>query len=252
MKRVLIVTILTFMLAAICFWIVKFWGQSQAYPDYDHPLLTNQQIPIEFIKPSYENLKSTIEGSQNIYLDVASTADQKMVAPLRQWDEAEKPIRYHLYADIKNDVILLQDYKDVLKTKKIIFNLMENMQAGHAIFFHNIEQMGFQKGENFIVTSPYEAMIKALKDIQPALVFGSTTPEILKIIAMDSMNLVEATNIRADIIIHPLEIRKQEFFKESLLKEFARRKRRVIVGPITIEEKEKAVSLNPYGLIILN
>lgn len=240
------------MLSAVCFWIVKLWGQSQGYPEYKHPMFTAQTTPIEFIKPSYENLITTLKGPQNIYLDVATTLDQKLVIANRAWALNEKTLRNQNYEDVKKDVILLSEYKDHLKVRKIIFNLVENAQAGHEIFFHNIKEIGLGKGENFIVTSPYEALIKALKEIQPALIFGSTQPEILKILAMNSMYVVEATNIRADVIIHPIYVRKQLFFTDELLKEFARRHKRIIVGPITSAEKEKAVSYNPYGLIILN
>lgn len=250
MKRILIVTVFTLILSSICFWIVKLWGQSQTYPDYNHPLFTNQTTPITFIKPSYESLKSDLQGEDNLYLNVSSTLDQKVVLPIRAWALNEKPLRNQNYGDVKNDVILLTDYKDKLKSRKIIFNLIENAQAGHGIFFYAITEMGFQSGDNFIVTSPYEALIKALKEMQPALVYGTTTPEILKILAMNSMFLPEAVNIRADVIIHPLKIRNQTFFTPELLKEFARRHKRIIVGPIAESEKEKAVSLNPYGLII--
>ncbi len=251
MKRILIVTVFTLLLSLVCFWIVKLWGQSQSYPDYAHPLFTNQQTPIIFIKPSFENLKATLDGTENIYLDLASTLDQKVVIPTRAWALNEKTLRNQNYDAVKDDVLLLNDYKDKLKNRKIIFNLTENAQAGHGIFYFAVEEMGMGKGENFIVTSPYEALIKALKEQQPALVYGTTTPEILKILAMNSMYLPEAVNIRADVIIHPLEIRKQPFYTEELLKEFTRRRKRIIVGPITADEKEKAVSLNPYGLIIL-
>lgn len=252
MKRVLIVTVFTLILCFISFWIVKLWGQSQVFPIYKHALFTEQTSPIEFVKPSFEKMKIVLDGNENIYLDVVNTQDQKLVIPMRIWAKQEKDIRHLTYDEVKNDVLLLSDYKDKIQNRKIIFNIAENSHAGHEIFFHNIKEIGLEKGETFIVTSPYEAVIKALKELQPALIFASTKPEILKILAMESMYLVEATVIRADVIIHPLTIRKQTFFTDNLLKEFARRNKKIIVGPISADEKEKAVSLNPYGYVILN
>lgn len=251
MRRILLVSFFTLIFAFVCFWIVKLWGRSQFYPDFQHPLFAEQQLPIEFFKPSYQNLETDLKSSKNLFLDVATTLDQKVVIAKRAWILNEKPLRNRQYEEVKNDVFLVSDFKDFLKNKKIIFNLVENAQAGHEIFFYTIQQMGMEKGENFIVTSPYESLVRALKENQPALIYGTTKPEILKILAMNSMHIVEATNIRADIIIHPLLIRGIDFYTDDLLAEFIRRHKRLIVGPITTAEKEKAVSLNPYGLVIL-
>jgi hypothetical protein len=178
------------------------------------------------------------------------TGDQKLIVPKRAWKQEEKPIRYSKLEEIKQDVLVLEDYKDLLRSKKIIFNIIENSAAVHENFVHNMKELGLEKGENFIVFSPYEAPIKSLKELAPAYLYGTTQPEILKILAMNSMYLIEAANIRADFIIHPLQIRKQTFFVDSLVQEFKRRNKKIIVGPIQAAEKEEAVKLNPYGLII--
>lgn len=229
---------------------VKFWGQSQVYTEYKHPMLQKSDVVVEFIKPSYENLEKDLESTPNIYLDVATTLDQKLVAPKKKWPISIKPIRNSNYQEIKEDVFLISDFQQNLKSKKIIFNLLENAAAVHEIFLYNMQQMGFEKGENYIVTSQYEPPIKALKESAPALVYGSTQPEILKIVAMQSMFVLEAANIRADVIIHPLKIRNQNFYNEELLAELNKRYKRIIVGPIAGSEKEEALGLKPFAIII--
>lgn len=254
--RILLVTIGTLFISFICFWIVKFWGLSQAYNDFKHPMYSQelqQDLPaIQFVKPILANIESEIKSEKNLYLDVAVTQDQKLVAPKRRWLSGEKPLRYLNSGDILKDIVVLENFKTDLKNKKIIFNIIENTQAVHENFVYNMQKMGLEKGFNFIVTSPYEAPIKALKEIAPAYIYGSTQPEILKIIAMQSMYVLEAANIRADMIIHPLRIKNQDFFNEDLVNEMIRRHKRIIVGPIKTSEIEKAIKLKPYGLIIDN
>lgn len=254
--RILLVTIGTLFISFICFWIVKFWGLSQTYNDFKHPMYSQelqQDLPaIQFIKPTFGNLETEIKSEKNLYLDVAVTQDQKLVAPKRRWLSGEKPLRYLNSGDILKDIVVLENFKTDLKNKKIIFNIIENTQAVHENFVYNMQKMGLEKGFNFIVTSPYEAPIKALKEIAPAYIYGSTQPEILKIIAMQSMYVLEAANIRADMIIHPLKIKNQDFFNEALVNEMIRRHKRIIVGPIPSSEIEKAIKLKPYGLIIDN
>ena len=248
--RILLVTVGSLLVSLICFWIVKLWGQSQVYPDYQHPMYSISNETVTFIKPSIQNLENDLRTKEFLYLDVAITMDQKLVMFRRPWTKNDKSVRYSLYEDIKKDLLNLQDYKDDLKKKKIIFNIVENSQAAHENFFYNMQQLGLEKGENFIVTSPYEAPIKALKDLAPAFVYATTQPEILKIVAMGSMHLFEAANIRADVILHPLKIRKQEFYTEELLAEISRRHKRIIIGPIQGSEKEEAIKFKPYGLVI--
>lgn len=250
--KIIIVTIATVFIFFIALLTVKFWGKAQTYSDYKHVMLQTgaDASPIEFIRPSYEHLKEIIESDKNIYLDVTVTFDQKLVIPRRKWLTTEKPVRLFSYDEVKDDVILVADIKDHLIKKKIIFNLNENAQAMHETFMHDMKLIGLAKGENFIVTSQFEAPIKALKEIAPALVYGSTQPEILKIVAMQSMYLLEAVNIRADVIIHPIKIRKHNFFNEEIVSELQKRFKKIVVGPVDLEELNKARALKPLAIIL--
>ena len=246
-------TICSLIACLILFWTVKFWGRSQHFMAYEHPIFTaakNSTEPVLFIKPSPAQLQNALNTKDNLYLNVASTVDQKVVLPIKAWSSKMKPIRYSLYNDIKDDVILLFDVKDKLTGRLLIFNLVENAQAGHVIFFDEIKKMRWERGESLIVTSPYEAMGKSLKDIAPALLFGTTQPEILRLVAMNSMLLIEAVSLRADIVIHPLMIKNQKFYDESLLAELQRRHRKIIVGPIAEGDLIEARALNPLGIIV--
>lgn len=251
--RIILVTFCSLIACLIIFWTVKFWGRSLSFVPYSHPLFTFVKLnnePIVFLKPTPEGLASAIDSSENLYLDIASTIDQKVVIPLKDWTKNRKPLRYSQYTDVASDVVLLVDVKDKLAGRKLIFNLFENAQAGHAIFFDELKKMGWEKGENIIVTSPYEAMAKALKDIAPTLLYGSTQPEILRLVAMKSMHLIEAVSFRADIVIHPLQIKKQSFYDKDLLTELSRRHKRIIIGPLNAVDVSAARQLNPMGIII--
>ena len=248
--RILIVSIATLIIFFISFLTVKFWGKSQHFTDYKHPMLQAENLPIEYFRPSYQYLDEVIKSKQNIYLDVTVTFDQKLVIPKRKWLSTEKPLRLLSYEEVKNDVLLVSDIKEFLKNKKIIFNFVENAQAIHETFIHDMKNIGLESGQNFIVTSDFEAPLKALKELAPALIYGSSKPEILKIVAMQSMYLLEAASLRADIIIHPLKIHQQDFFNDTLLLELNRRFKKIIVGPIELNELTKAESLKPLAIII--
>ena len=250
--KIIVISLVTLFFLFVALLTVKFWGKSQVYANYSHAMLEagSDLAPLIYIRPSYENLKEVIAGDKNIYLDVTVTFDQKLVIPKRKWLATEKPARLFSYDEIKNDVILVTEIKDFLAYRKIIFNPNENAQAIHETFIHDIKLIGLEKGENFIVTSQYESPLKALKEIAPALVYGSTQPEILKIVAMQSLHLLEAVSLRADVIIHPLKIHKHNFFNDEILAEMKKRFKKIIVGPISADDMDQARTLKPFAIIL--
>lgn len=251
--RIIAAIVVSLIVSLAVYFTVKFWGLSQPYAAYNHPLFQATDIVI-FKKPAFENIDKVLTTtSDNIYLDIANTADQKVVIvrtnPDRTIDHS-KNVRLKKFQDVKQDVLHLQNYKEQLKNRKIIFNLAENAIAGHLIFSDELKALDLDKGENIIVTTPYETMAKAIKELHPTLIFGTTQPEILKFKAMESLYLIEAAQIRADIVIFPLEYYKQPFFTEKLQNEIKRRYKKIIVGPIKDSEIEVAKQLNPFGIIV--
>lgn len=251
--RVILAIIISLFVTMVVFFTIKFWGLSQPYADYKHPFYDTTELLI-FKKPSFANIDKVITTTnENLYLDIANTRDQKMVIIRTNNDQSmdhTKDIRNKQYADIEKDVLLLANYKDHLQKRRIIFNLNENAIAGHLIFMDHVKSLGLEKAENFILTTPYETLSKSIKELVPTMLFGTTQPEILKLKAMESLNLIEAASMRADILIYPLTYYKQPFYTEKLQFEIKRRFKRIIVGPVLPGEVEEAKKINPLGIII--
>lgn len=239
--------------SVIVFFTVKFWGLSLPYADYKHPFYETSEILI-FKKPQFANVEQVLMNTtDNIYLDIANTKDQKVVIVAINADQSldhTKDIRNKFFADVAKDVIPLIKFKDQLQKRKIIFNLVENAIAGHEIFIDEVKALGLEKGENFIVTTPYEVLAKSIKEKQPTFLYGTTQPEILKIKAMESLGLIEAATLRADVLLYPLTYYKQPFYTENLQAELKRRFKRFIVGPVAATELEEAKKLSPLGIIV--
>lgn len=250
--RIIVVTICSLAVFFLGLLTVKIWGKGQVYPEYSHAMLKEQGAPIEFYKPSYDHLNEALASDRNLFLDVTVTFDQKLVIPKRKFVATERPIKLFKFEEIQKDVLLVTDLKERLLKRKTIFNFVDNARAIHETFIFDLKAMSMDKGDNFIVTSQYEAPIKALKELAPAFVYGSTQPEILKIVAMQSMYVLEAVSIRADVIIHPLKIRNQLFYNDEILQELKRRHKKIIIGPISNEELPQARQLNPYGIILID
>lgn len=251
--RFILSTIIALFVSVVFFLIIKFWGLSQSYIDYNHSFYKNLEIPVTFTFPNEQSFESTLNTQQSIYLPIAITADQKIVIHFH--DEATF-IRNKTWAELSSDpaskYFLLSDYAHILKTKKILFKLTENPMSGPDIILEDFEKFGLLSGENMIFTGSYEAPLKELKSKKPEWLFGASQPEILKIKAMESLYLIESATYRADFIIHPLTYYKRPFFTEALMTDLKRRFKRVIIGPLEQEELNEALKLNPFGVIQKN
>lgn len=251
--RVIQAILISLFVSAIVFFTIKFWGLGVPYSDYKHPFTDTTEILI-FKKPSFANIDQAIlKTTDNLYLDIANTRDQKMVIIPTNNDQSmdhTKDIRNKQYAEVEKDVLLLKKYKDHLKNRRIIFNLNENAIGGHLIFTDHVKSLGLEKGDNILITTPYETLSKTIKEILPTFLFGTTSPEILKLKAMESLNLIEAATMRADVLIYPLTYYKQPFYTDKLQAELKRRFKRIIIGPIPASEVEEAKKLNPLGIVI--
>ncbi len=247
--RLFMVIIASFIVSAVFFFTIKFWGLSQRYIDYNHPFYSKVETPLIFQKSNPQNLIDNLNSEKNLYIDIAITLDQQIVMPL---DSKNTKFRAENFAQISQPAALMSDYFNELKNKRVILNLIENPIAGPDILLAELKKMGFEKAENFVFTSPFDAQMKDLKEKAPAYIFATTSPEILRIKSMESVFLLEASVFRSDIVIHPLNFYKQAFFTETLMTDLKRRFKRFIVGPILETEVEAAKKLNPLGIVIQN
>lgn len=251
--RIIQAILASLFVCVVVFFTVKFWGLSQPYSDYKHPFFETSEVII-FKKPQHAQVdQALVNTNENIYLDIANTKDQKVVIVATNTDQSldhTKDIRNKMYADVEKDVLLLSKYKDQLQKRKIIFNIVENAIAGHLIFIDEIKALGLDKTQNFIVTTPYEVLARSIKEEQPTFLYGTSQPEILKLKAMESLGLIEAATVRADILLYPLTYYKQPFYTETLQNELKRRFKKVIVGPVSSAEIDEAKKLNPFGIIV--
>ena len=251
--RILVVTVGILIVGFFGMIVTKQWGRAQVYPEYKHAFFNseNLQLPLTFkstVGLTREKTEELLLGTDNLYLEVAFTQDQIMVLP---FEKLERQIRYYNLADIKDKVMDIDQLAPYLKAnRRLILKLKENTRAEHEVFVENLKKAGMEKAQNFIVVSDYEAPLKALKELAPEYLFGSTRPEILKIVAMQSMNILEAATIRADALIQPLEIRNQDFYSEEIVNEMKRRHIKIIVGPISASEVPRARQINPFGIIL--
>lgn len=273
--RILFSTAIAVFVSFIFFLIIKLWGQSQTHVIYKHPFFPPAQTtPLKFkvlnpVTLQQQNLEETLNSFDGYYFNLAMTEDQQLILINSKYNsegqienlpyykyqskklielqsnKPEDPILFSkVYLNIQNTL------KDKIKEKKYIFNLIDNPLQMVTVFSSTIKELGLQSGDQFLVVASYEPPMKMLKEDQPTYLFGSTEPEILKIKSMEGMHLIEAAQLRADVIIHPLKYYKQDFFTPDLVNEMRRRYKKIIIGPNSKSDLPVIEKLNPDGYII--
>lgn len=259
--RLLTATIISLMVCLFFFLIIKLWGNSQLYIEYKHPFYADATETLIFKVLTPQNIKDGLKTEANIYLNVGVTLDKKLIV-IDPVYEAQKQVaekrtskfQSRSFDEIKSadpqSAVWIEDYKEQLQDKRIIFNLQDNPLSGSPVFIDTMKNLGFEAGNNFIYISAYDPPAKDLKELQPTYLFGTTNPEILRLKAMESLFILEAATFRADIVIHPLTYYNRPFYTETLLKNIERRFKKVIIGPISENEKDEALKLKPLGIIL--
>lgn len=267
--RLLIATIIALSVSFAFFVMIKIWGSSQPYGEYSHPFFTSTPVsttqapaaPLVFKILTPLTLSEGLKTEKNIYLSIAITSDLKLMIIDKDY-EAEKQfnkkvtakLHSRLFSEITdgtpNAAVLVENYKDQLKDKKIIFSMQDNPLQGTTVFIDTMKAIGLEAGTNFLFISAFDPPSKDLKSQQATYIYGTSDPEILRIKALESIYLIEASTFRADVVIHPLTYFKQPFFTEVLLNELKRRHKKFIIGPLVDGEMDAAVALNPFGVIV--
>jgi hypothetical protein len=250
--RLFLTIFLSLAISATLFFIVKFWGMSQHYVAYQHPIYQTATAPLIFSVASPSNYAHLIKSRQPFFINLAITADQQLIL---HFSNALTNYRTKTFSEISTcleakECLRFLDEVSHLKNQVIILNLTENPMSGPDIIAQEFAKAQFSTGETFIFSGPYEAPLKELKIRNPTWLFGSTKPEILRMKAMESLWLTEAATYRADVVIHSLKLYDREFFTTNLLADIQRRFKKIIVGPVKIKDLPEAKSLQPFAIIV--
>lgn len=247
--RLIFSTLIALFVTAVMFFMIKIWGQSQPVTTYDHPFLnqlqnsqsTGQPTQFQLAKP-YQD----ISPNEPHFLNIGITRDN-------QWVLTPSPeflVHAKTWEQIKDHAQKLEDVLAKIKNKSLILNLVDNPADYETSFLELLTKHDLAEGKTLIFTSPYEVPLKNMKEKNPTWLLGSSQPEVLKLKTMEGLFLIEATTLRADIVIEPLKINHQQIFTPDVVDELKRRRKQFIVGPVSKEDLPKALELKPLAVIV--
>jgi hypothetical protein len=129
--------------------------------------------------------------------------------------------------------------------------MVDNVADAHLRLIEAIE--GLKPNARTLVQSDALILMTAVKDSKPEWVFGTSVPDLMRLMTLDSMYVLPAVLFKGDVFISPFTIIKRPAFNDDIIAEMHRRKKRIFLGPIeNAAQLEKAKSLNATGYITRN
>ncbi|MBO9668465.1 MAG: hypothetical protein J7501_16830, partial [Bdellovibrio sp.] len=100
------------------------------------------------------------------------------------------------------------------------------------------------------IQSEANVVIQAVKDLKPEWIYGTGTPDLMRLMSFDSLWVLPATQFKGDVFVAPFKILNRPAFNDDVIAEMRRRKKRVFLGPIKTEEEfNRARAYNADGYI---
>lgn len=268
--KLLLTSVGVLFFAAIVFLGLRIWGLEQSYKPYDHPFLTGLESshPALSVKvPSSESdARAAISLAPQVilFLDVRMSKDEVLFVQERGLLEAllqlEKmgPERYqgdrpyfYPFDTLKvffPELIEVRTFLQRFPQQKFILNIQDNAQNIHAAVLKLLKET--ESSSRVLIQSDIDVIIKSIREEQPTWCFGSSLPEITRILSLQSVGLEMVPSIRADIWLTPLKFKKRLLFNEALGKEVHRRFKKVFLGPLsTLDEVFAAQRYDPEGIV---
>lgn len=272
--RLLLTTFVTFLFTLMLYFTIKFWGLGQDYKSYDTPWLTqpsSQKVILRIKEPDeirkVLELRTSAVSSADVvfWLDVHMSLDSEFfsaneteILPLLT-PEKLGISRYHgdkFYFYALNDlrmlnskIFMLKEYFEQFPESKFILNIEDNAQNVHLSLIKFLEERNLQN--RVLLQSQIDVIMKSLKSERPTWIFGTSLPEITRLLSFESLGLESAPQIRADAWISPLFFKNRSLLTNRLITELRRRKKYIYLGPLLDESQVvMAQKYKPDGLIL--
>jgi glycerophosphoryl diester phosphodiesterase len=273
--RFIFVTLGTVFLILALITMARIWGLGQTYPPYEHAFFATQGplviVQADTISAIDETLK--IKPDAVIWLDVRISKDQvPFILPAsedirflknREELQAKSPqtpifiggkLSEYPFEQINEFFKTTPSLKEIYekyKGTRFVLNVIDNVADVHTLVVAAVE--GQKPDERTFVQSDALVVITAIKELKPMWIFGTSYPDIMRLLSFESLYLLPATQFKGDVFVSPFKVMKRPAISDGVIEEMRRRNKRIILGPVDTEEEfKKASDLKVDGYITSN
>ena len=275
--RFIFVTLGTCFLILALIMTARIWGLGQKYSAFEHVFLSGS-APLVIVKadslPAIEAALK-IKPDAVIWLDVRMSKDKiayilpasEDVKFLNNREEMQKkdpqtPIftggklseyNFEQINEFYKTTPALKEIYQTFKDTRFVLNIVDNVSEVHTTIVKTLEDLSLKADTRTLLQSDALIIITAIKELKPEWLYGTSYPDIMRLLSFDSLYILPATQFKGDVFISPFKVMKRPAFNDNVIAEMRRREKKVFLGPIENEDEyNKATALNADGLITTN
>lgn len=246
--RLLALTVGSLLMIGVLILTVRFWGLGKTQMQFEsayfsRPLESDQY---EVIIPWEQNFFLEQNPNWILWVDVYRGNEDVLLA--KAWIERDKPNR-DLEQMPSPTRPALSDLLRQHSKARFILNITDNKERIHLQLQALVESLNAE--ERILITSDFSVVTDATKTLLPRVLFGSAPQDVVRLKTLESLWVLPAATLDADVLISPLQRSKIDLISLEITKEMKRRNKRTFLGPLfTKEDVLKAKALRAEGLFV--
>ncbi len=263
--RVLFISAISILVLFIVLLISRLWGMGQQYPDFQHPFFEGSSSPLIIVKGESEKDLQEIQRQKPdaaVWLDVATTSDQKIIVFTRDLKAKEMSIEtyrgpkslaysFEQLRSMHPEVRELRGIVAEFPTRKFVLNILDNVTGIHIGLVEALK--GLSPEKRILLQSNYNVILSSIKELEPFWLYGCSQADLMRFLTFESMWVLPATPFKGDVYIAPFILIGRPAFHESTLEEVRRRHKKIILGPaLDKKEFDDAIRLKADGILVEN
>ena len=273
--RIILSTIATLIVIGILILTARIWGLGQNYPEYQSPFFAGE-TPLIIVKAdTLAKVEETVKLKSNavIWLDVRvsqgkvpfilSPSRDSEFLKFKEVQQQANPTTHIMLGGKLSDYTWeqinefykntpsLKELYEKFPTTRFVLNVVDNVAEVHNAVVNAIQD--FHPDERTLIQSDALVILQAIKELKPVWVYGTSTPDLMRLLSFDSLYILSATQYKGDVFIAPFRIMKRDAFNEDILIEMRRRHKRIYLGPVeNLDQLKTAVNAKADGFITEN
>lgn len=255
--------------------MARIWGMGQSYHSFEHPFFAGSTpliiVKADTLSAAEEALK--LRPDAVLWLDVRysrekipfilpASRDKEFLHAKAQEQEKNPTTPIMIGAKLSEypweqinefykTTPALKEYYEQFPQTRFVLNLIDNVSEAHTALVDALKD--FKSNDRTLIQSDALILMTSVKELKPEWVYGTSVPDLMRLLTFDSMLILPSTQFKGDVFISPFTLKKRPAFNDAIIEEMRRRKKRIFLGPIQNEAQfAEASRLNAEGYITEN
>lgn len=266
MSTVVKVTVAVLALFLVVLGTLRFYGLSQPYHVYDHPLMTkNKPWVLAWggeLEDGPSHSRVALKGASQqegvmLAINLQMNAEKHFFAIPPDFKIGKELVKVSELSDTDINSLDLGEEQHPLSLEQVLEEFQQN-----PLFIwvgDNTENIDlrlepiFKKypaRQNLMIHSEFDNVVKSIKKLIPDLIYGTGVGQRIRFLMLGSMGLEPVATIDGDFLVAPLKERGVSSISVAMKTEMMRRQKIFILGPLNdISANNQALSFGATGYL---